>query len=96
MPALSEPCCVDEYILNYSNLWSINSARRLATATDAPKPSKSTPPPVFPVGDPTIKRIVDDISGLTLLQAAELVSLLKVRNIQLLVIKKRIHSVFIL
>jgi len=65
------------------NPWSINSARRLATATDAPKPSKSTPPPVVPVADPTIKRIVDDISGLTLLQAADLVSLLKSQlNIQ--------------
>jgi len=36
-----------------------------------------------PIGDPTITRIVDDISGLTLLQAADLVSLLKSRlNIQ--------------
>ena len=34
-----------------------------------------------PIGDSTITRIVDDISGLTLLQAADLVSLLKVRDI---------------
>ena len=67
-------------IFSTSNSWSINSARRLATATDARKPSASTPPPVV-CGDPTINRIVDDISGLTLLQAADLVSLLKVRNI---------------
>ncbi|KAF8558817.1 ClpS-like protein [Imleria badia] len=52
-------------------------SRWLATAAEA-SPS-STPPPL----DPTIGRIVDDISGLTLLQAADLVSLLKSRlNIQ--------------
>lgn len=86
MAALSELCLQLTNIFSTSNPWSINSARRLATATDAPKPSKSTPPPVVPVADPTIKRIVDDISGLTLLQAADLISLLKVRSIQLLVI----------
>ncbi|KAG2151895.1 ribosomal protein L7/L12 C-terminal domain-containing protein [Suillus cothurnatus] len=43
--------------------------------------SSSTPPP--PPSDPKIGRIVDDISGLTLLQAADLVTLLKSRlNIQ--------------
>ncbi|KAF8803761.1 ClpS-like protein [Phlegmacium glaucopus] len=63
--------------------WTINSARRLATATEAQKSTPSVPPPVVPVGDPTITRIVDDISSLTLLQAADLVSLLKSRlNIQ--------------
>ncbi|KAK7061423.1 54S ribosomal protein L12, mitochondrial [Favolaschia claudopus] len=66
-------------------------SRWLATATE-PAP-KSTPPP--PPGgkasasaaasskDATVSRLVDDISGLTLLQAADLVTLLKSRlNIQ--------------
>lgn len=64
-----------------SNSRTISSARWLTTATEAQKSSSSFPPPMVPVGDPTITRIVDDISGLTLLQAADLVSLLKVRNI---------------
>ncbi|KAF8974741.1 60S ribosomal protein L7/L12 [Flammula alnicola] len=60
------------------------SARWLATAAEA---TKSTPPPPPPAAktssDPTVTRIVDDISGLTLLQAADLVTLLKTRlNIQ--------------
>ncbi|KAI6164996.1 ribosomal protein L7/L12 C-terminal domain-containing protein [Pisolithus thermaeus] len=50
-------------------------------ATETAQASSSTPPPA--AVDPTISRIVDDISGLTLLQAADLVSLLKSRlNIQ--------------
>ena len=78
-------------IFSTSNSWSIKSAKWLATAaTDARKPSASTPPPA--AGDPSINRIVDDISGLTLLQAADLVSLLKVRNIQLLSIKIKLRS----
>ncbi|KAK0467970.1 ribosomal protein L7/L12 C-terminal domain-containing protein [Desarmillaria tabescens] len=57
------------------------SRRCLATATE---PAKSTPPlPPSTSKDATINRIVDDISGLTLLQAADLVTLLKSRlNIQ--------------
>jgi len=59
----------------------------MATAAEA---SKSTPPPPTPAkstlsvsDDATISRIVDDISGLTLLQAADLVTQLKTRlNIQ--------------
>ncbi|KAG9317621.1 putative ribosomal protein L12 [Chiua virens] len=50
-------------------------SRWFATAAE-PSPSPS-PAPV----DPKIGRIVDDISGLTLLQAADLVSLLKARAI---------------
>ncbi|KAG1780329.1 ribosomal protein L7/L12 C-terminal domain-containing protein [Suillus placidus] len=50
-------------------------------ATEAASSSAATPPP--PPSDPKIGRIVDDISGLTLLQAADLVTLLKSRlNIQ--------------
>jgi len=48
-------------------------SRRLATAAE-PSPSTAAPPV-----DPRIDRIVDDISGLTLLQATDLVSLLKAR-----------------
>ncbi|KAH7916691.1 ribosomal protein L7/L12 C-terminal domain-containing protein [Hygrophoropsis aurantiaca] len=51
-------------------------------ATEAASSSTSKPPPPASV-DPRIGRIVDDISGLTLLQAADLVTLLKSRlNIQ--------------
>lgn len=49
-------------------------------ATEAAQASSSAPPPP-PPADPKISRIVDDISGLTLLQAADLVSLLKVANV---------------
>ncbi|KAI0758265.1 ribosomal protein L7/L12 C-terminal domain-containing protein [Irpex lacteus] len=53
------------------------SSRWLATA--APAEAASTPLP----SDPRLVKIVDDISGLTLLQAADLVTLLKSRlNIQ--------------
>ncbi|KAJ3552609.1 hypothetical protein NM688_g4065 [Phlebia brevispora] len=56
------------------------SSRWLATASA--ESSTSAPPPP-PVSDPKITKIVDDISGLTLLQAADLVTLLKSRlNIQ--------------
>ncbi|KAJ6516240.1 ribosomal protein L7/L12 C-terminal domain-containing protein [Mycena sanguinolenta] len=63
------------------------STRWLVTAT--PAAPKSAPPPPPPPAkassskDPTVSRLVDDISGLTLLQAADLVTLLKSRlNIQ--------------
>ncbi|KAG2077748.1 ClpS-like protein [Suillus decipiens] len=63
------------------------STSRLATnrsrwlATEAASSSSAAAPP--PPSDPKIGRIVDDISGLTLLQAADLVTLLKSRlNIQ--------------
>ncbi|KAJ7162566.1 ribosomal protein L7/L12 C-terminal domain-containing protein [Mycena crocata] len=60
------------------------SSRWLATATDAaPKSSPPPPPPGKASKDPTVSRLVDDISGLTLLQAADLVTHLKSRlNIQ--------------
>ncbi|KAK7696634.1 hypothetical protein QCA50_001292 [Cerrena zonata] len=55
-------------------------SRTLATA--AAEASTSTPPPTLP-SDPKLTKIVDEISGLTLLQAADLVTLLKSRlNIQ--------------
>ncbi|KAF8351226.1 hypothetical protein F5887DRAFT_913084 [Amanita rubescens] len=58
------------------------SLRWLATATEQASQSAAPQPPAIP-SDPQISRIVDDISGLTLLQAADLVSLLKSRlNIQ--------------
>jgi len=67
--------------------------RALATATaDATTPSSSPPLPISPSStptptpspsDPALHRLVDDISSLTLLQAADLVTLLKTRlNIQ--------------
>ncbi|KAK0490649.1 ribosomal protein L7/L12 C-terminal domain-containing protein [Armillaria novae-zelandiae] len=59
------------------------SRRCLATATEPTKSAPLTPPPLSTSKDATINRIVDDISGLTLLQAADLVTLLKSRlNIQ--------------
>ncbi|KAF5369811.1 hypothetical protein D9758_001355 [Tetrapyrgos nigripes] len=62
------------------------SSRRLATAATTPSPKTDDvppPPPAATSKDVTLNRIVDDISGLTLLQAADLVSLLKTRlNIQ--------------
>ncbi|KAF8640013.1 hypothetical protein AX17_001257 [Amanita inopinata Kibby_2008] len=58
------------------------SSRWLATATEVSSESTPPPPPTSPA-DPKISRIVDDISELTLLQAADLVTLLKSRlNIQ--------------
>ncbi|OBZ71792.1 54S ribosomal protein L12, mitochondrial [Grifola frondosa] len=57
-----------------------SSSRCLATA--APEASSAAAPPPLP-SDPKLGKIVDDISGLTLLQAADLVTLLKSRlNIQ--------------
>lgn len=52
-------------------------SRWLATA--AAEASTSAPPPPPANADPKISKIVDDISGLTLLQASDLVTLLKVR-----------------
>jgi ribosomal protein L7/L12 len=61
----------------------LRAARALATAatTDASHSSSPLPPPPTtptPSSDPALHRIVDDISALTLLQAADLVTLLKV------------------
>jgi len=67
----------------------LRTARALATAatTDASPSSSPSPPPPPPAptpsSDPALHKIVDDISALTLLQAADLVTLLKTRlNIQ--------------
>jgi len=56
----------------------------MATAVATEKPSVKPPPPgKVPSADPRINNIVDEISGLTLLQAADLVTALKTRlNIQ--------------
>ncbi|KAF5393743.1 hypothetical protein D9757_000320 [Collybiopsis confluens] len=60
-----------EILTVYSSRWMSSAAASSSTPSE-----KST-------GDTTLNRIVDDISGLTLLQAADLVSLLKSRlNIQ--------------
>jgi len=57
------------------------SSRWLATEA-TPSTSQTLPPPTTSA-DPKLNKIVDDISELTLLQAADLVSLLKTRlNIQ--------------
>ncbi|KAF8911859.1 ribosomal protein L7/L12 C-terminal domain-containing protein [Mucidula mucida] len=54
----------------------------MATETATAK-SSTPPPPPATSKDQTINRLVDDISGLTLLQASDLVTLLKSRlNIQ--------------
>ncbi|KAJ7638497.1 ribosomal protein L7/L12 C-terminal domain-containing protein [Roridomyces roridus] len=64
------------------NLLTASCSRRWLATTEA---TKSTPPPPPPSTskDPSVSRLVDDISNLTLLQAADLVTLLKSRlNIQ--------------
>ncbi|KAJ8086188.1 54S ribosomal protein L12, mitochondrial [Marasmius tenuissimus] len=59
-----------------------SSSRRLATAASSSAQTDAPPPPSTSK-DANINRIVDDIAGLTLLQAADLVSVLKSRlNIQ--------------
>ncbi|KAJ8523038.1 hypothetical protein ONZ45_g488 [Pleurotus djamor] len=73
--------------LSYSWQPQVRSCvRTYAAAAPETAATSSTPPPppaAKPSSDPTINRIVDDISGLTLLQAADLVTLLKSRlNIQ--------------
>ncbi|KAI0786406.1 ribosomal protein L7/L12 C-terminal domain-containing protein [Abortiporus biennis] len=63
---------------------TFSSSSRWLSAAAAEATSSSTPPPPPAVSaDPKLNKIVDDISGLTLLQAADLVTLLKSRlNIQ--------------
>lgn len=56
---------------------STNSCRRFAATEAAASTSSSSAPP--PAGDAKIHKLVDDISSLSLLQAADLVSLLKTR-----------------
>ncbi|GJE84714.1 60S ribosomal protein L7/L12 [Phanerochaete sordida] len=71
--AASRACRVNQPLAGSSRRW-------LATA--AAEASSSAPPPATS-SDPKITKIVDDISGLTLLQASDLVTLLKSRlNIQ--------------
>ncbi|KAJ8697925.1 54S ribosomal protein L12, mitochondrial [Pleurotus ostreatus] len=71
-----------------SRSWQAQTRPCIRTyAAAAPESATSSatppPPPAKSSTDPTITRIVDDISGLTLLQAADLVTLLKSRlNIQ--------------
>ncbi|KAF4574658.1 hypothetical protein EYR36_006008 [Pleurotus pulmonarius] len=71
-----------------SRSWQAQTRPCIRTyAAAAPESATSSatppPPPAKSSTDPTITRIVDDISGLTLLQAADLVTMLKSRlNIQ--------------
>ncbi|KAF8826448.1 hypothetical protein HHX47_DHR5000262 [Lentinula edodes] len=67
-----------------SSRTAVPLSRRMATAAaTTAKTNPSSPPPLAKSPDATINRIVDDISTLTLLQAADLVSLLKSKlNIQ--------------
>ncbi|KAF8075990.1 ribosomal protein L7/L12 C-terminal domain-containing protein [Lyophyllum atratum] len=68
------------------------TSRCLATATEAAK-STPPPPPVQKSNDATVSRIVDDISGLTLLQASDLVTQLKSRlNIQEIAMPAAAHQ----
>jgi large subunit ribosomal protein L7/L12 len=53
----------------------------MATAAEAAS-SSAPPPPPATSSNPKINQIVDDISGLTLLQAADLVTVLKVRSLE--------------
>ncbi|TFL05552.1 ribosomal protein L7/L12 C-terminal domain-containing protein [Pterulicium gracile] len=63
-----------------SLVFTTRSSRFLSTEAAA---STSAAPPPATSSDPKIGKLVDDISGLTLLQASDLVSLLKSRlNIQ--------------
>ncbi|EKM59626.1 uncharacterized protein PHACADRAFT_181616 [Phanerochaete carnosa HHB-10118-sp] len=72
--AASRACRVSRPLAGSSRRW-------LATATAEASTSTTLPPTTS--SDPKITKIVDDISGLTLLQAADLVTLLKSRlNIQ--------------
>lgn len=70
-------------VLSGRCLRGANSARWLATATEPT--SKSTPLPhsINATSKPAISRIVDDISSLTLLQAVDLVTELKVNIVKL-------------
>lgn len=72
-------CVLRNSLPNRLRLRPCPQARRcLATAAaEMSSPEVSAPPPAAP-SDPRISRIVDDISGLTLLQAADLVTQLKV------------------
>jgi hypothetical protein len=61
------------------------SSRRLALAAEKSPSHSPAPPPPSPSlasADPKLSQIVDDISALTLLQAADLVTLLKVRRVR--------------
>ncbi|KAI0253053.1 ribosomal protein L7/L12 C-terminal domain-containing protein [Lactifluus subvellereus] len=54
-----------------------------STSSSPPPPSPPPPPSSTAPSDPALHKLVDDISALTLLQAADLVTLLKTRlNIQ--------------
>nr|GAT53829.1 mitochondrial 54S ribosomal protein [Mycena chlorophos] len=57
----------------------VSSRRWLATEAAAASKSTPPPPPAKASTDPTVSRLVNDIAGLTLLQAADLVTHLKSR-----------------
>ncbi|KAF8665778.1 hypothetical protein AX16_000225 [Volvariella volvacea WC 439] len=61
---------------------SVPASRWMSTAAESASQNAQAPPPAAPT-DPLIGQLVDDISKLTLLQAADLVAALKTRlNIQ--------------
>lgn len=77
----------------FANASRYASTEAAAASSSAPAPPLST--------DPKLNKIVDDISGLTLLQAADLVTLLKVRILSFIpmcrladpcVTRPRVHS----
>ncbi|KAI0662998.1 ClpS-like protein [Cubamyces menziesii] len=74
--SFSRSCCATRpRAFASSSRYASTEAAAAASSSSAPAPPLST--------DPKLNKIVDDISGLTLLQAADLVALLKSRlNIQ--------------
>ena len=74
---------MSHHYLHFCKSSLIRSALRSGSsrwlATEATPSTSQTPPPPTTSADPKLNKIVDEISGLTLLQAADLVSLLKVR-----------------
>jgi large subunit ribosomal protein L7/L12 len=69
--------------LHQSSLAILRRTRgRFASTEAAPSSSTSGSPPLV-LGDAKINKLVDDISSLSLLQAADLVSLLKVSRIRI-------------
>lgn len=55
-----------------------SSFPRYSSTETVTSTSANSPPPPVGVNDPKLNKLVDDISALTLLQAADFVSLLKV------------------